>query len=90
MITEPYDFIEYNHKTLFFFRSEGAKGNILKGVIFTPSGENLWNLAFGDWRKGDIDDAVISNNHDIVKTFNTIAKIVYPFSDEFPTRQILI
>ncbi len=37
-----------------------------------------------------IDDSIISNNHDIVKLIGTIAKIVYDFSKAFPLSRIEI
>ena len=90
MIKESYNCFEFNNKTEFFFASEGTQGKILKGIVFTYIGNNLWNLAFGDVNYGDIDDSVISNNHDIIKLINTIAKVVYDFSNEYPLRHIII
>jgi hypothetical protein len=90
MINETYDIIALGQKPYFYFESEGEKGKIPKLIIFTPIGNNLWNLAFGDIKNGNIDDAVVSNNHDIVKIFNTIAKVVYEFSAENPNRRIRI
>ena len=90
MIKESYNCFEFNNKTEFFFASEGTQGKILKGIVFTYIGNNLWNLAFGDVNNGDIDDSVISNNHDIIKLINTIAKVVYDFSNEYPLRHIII
>ena len=90
MIKESYNCFDFNDKTEFFFASEGSQGRILKGIAFTYIENNLWNLAFGDVNHGDIDDSVISNNHDIVKLISTIAKVVYDFSNEYPLRHILI
>ena len=90
MIKESYNFFDFNDKTEFFFASEGSQGKILKGIVFTYFKDNLWNLAFGDVHNGDIDDSVVSNNHDIVKLISTIAKVVYEFSSKHPLRQILI
>jgi hypothetical protein len=47
-------------------------------------------MGFGDLNEGEIDDAVISNNNDIVKVIGTIAKILYDFSDKYPLRRIEI
>lgn len=90
MINDAYDYFPSSNKTLYFFESEGSQGKIRKVIIFTYAGKNLWNLAFGDLKNGDIDDSVISNNHDIVKLISTIAKAVYEFSAEFPKRAIII
>ncbi len=90
MINQSYEYVSLPNKSTFLFQSEGQKGTILKGILFTPLGNNLWNLAFGDVIDGDINDSVISNNHDLVKLFGTIAKVTYEFSDKYPTRQIHI
>jgi hypothetical protein len=90
MITESYNYIALSNNTYYYFESEGKQGKIPKLIIFTYLGKNFWNLAFGDMNKGDIDDSVISNNHDIVKIFSTIAKVVYEFSDTFPNQHIRI
>ena len=62
MINETYDYIVLPNKTFYAFRSDGQKGGILKGVLFSPITKNLWNLAFGDIINGDINDTIISNN----------------------------
>jgi hypothetical protein len=90
MITESYNYIAFANKTYYYFESEGIQGKIPKLIIFTYLGKNYWNLAFGDMHNGSINDSVVSNNHDIVKTFGTIAKVIYDFSDEFPKRHIRI
>ncbi|MDZ7879797.1 MAG: hypothetical protein U5L45_19115 [Saprospiraceae bacterium] len=50
----------------------------------------LWNLGFGDWKDGKIDNSVVSNNNDIVRVISTVAKIAYEFSGNFPQRIIQI
>ncbi len=90
MIKDSYDYLVFQNKTYYYFESEGKQGTIQKAIIFTLIEDDIWNLAFGDFHKGEIDDSVISNNHDIVKLFNTIAKAVYEFSAEFPKRHINI
>ena len=90
MIKESYRYFDINEKMQYFFASEGIQGKIIKSIVFTYSEENLWNLAFGDWHNGDIDDSIITNNHDIVKLISTIAKIVYDFSNDYPSRDIYI
>ncbi len=90
MIKESYDYIAFENKTYFYFESTGNQGIIRKVIVFTHREKNLWNLAFGDLGKGEIDDSIVSNNHDIVKIISTIAKVVYEFSDKFPSREIFI
>lgn len=90
MIKDSYDYFPSANKTLYFFESEGSQGKIHKVIIFTYAGKNLWNLAFGDLKNADIDDSVISNNHDIVKLISTIAKAVYEFSAEFLQESLLL
>ena len=90
MIKESYVYIDVKNKTHYVFQSEGQSGKILKAVVFTNLGERLWNLGFGDLQNGDIDNAIVSNNHDLVKVIGTVAKIAYEFSNNFPLRRILI
>ena len=90
MIKESYSYIAIGNKTLYYFESEGKHGTIPKAIIFTLYENNLWNLAFGDWHDGDIDDVIISNNYDIVKIIGTIANVVYDFSAKYPARHIYI
>lgn len=90
MLKETYFYVDSDDKTEYYFQSEGPQGKIMKKIIFTSIEEDLWNLAFGDLKNGEIDDSVISNNHDIVRVFNTIAKMVYEFSNKYPTRHIKI
>lgn len=90
MIKESYDFTRLGEKPYFYFESEGEQGIISKVIIFSYLEDESWNLAFGDLKGGDIDDSVISNNYDIVKLVSTIAKVVYEFSAEYPSRHIVI
>jgi hypothetical protein len=90
MITESYNYININDKVEYLFASRGEQGRIAKLVSFTHEKDDLWNLAFGDLINGQLNDSIISNNHDIVKIIGTVAKITYEFSTEFPLRQIRI
>jgi hydroxypyruvate isomerase len=90
MITDYYNYIDIKDKIEYLFTSKGKQGIIVKIVSFTFLEDNLWNLAFGDVHKGDFDDTVISNNHDITKIIGTVAKITYEFSAAFPSRNIHI
>jgi hypothetical protein len=90
MISDSYNYLSLENKTVYFFESDGEQGKIIKIVVFESIDETLWNLAFGDFNEGTINDSIVSNNNDIVKLIGTIAKIVYEFSVAFPLRQILI
>lgn len=90
MLKESYNYLASPDKTIYLFQSEGENGNIVKVIAFAPVGRNLWNVGFGDLHEEHVDDSVISNNHDIVKLISTVAKAIYEFSDEFPSRRIQI
>ena len=90
MVNEYYRFIDAENYTVFYFASEGTQGTVLKVVLFTLGEDNRWNLGFGDLRNGEIDDSIITNNHDIVKVMGTIAKIVYLFFEKYPDATIAI
>lgn len=90
MIIESYEYISVGDKPIFYFESEGKQGKIPKLILFTPLKKNLWNLGFGDIKEGQVDDSIISNNHDIVKVMGTIAKIIHAFLDENPSSHIRI
>jgi hypothetical protein len=90
MITDTYPFMASYNKTQYLFQSQGKQGKILKVVVFTHIGGDLWNLGFGDAYDGKIDDLVVSNNQDITKVISTVAQIAYAFFTDFPKRSIEI
>jgi hypothetical protein len=90
MIKEHYKYYAVKDKTFFFFESYGVQGKIIKVVEIREFEENRWNLGFGDWNKGVIDDKTISNNNDVVKVIGTVAKIAYDFFDNYPNATIII
>jgi len=47
-------------------------------------------LGFGDLDDGQIDDAVVSNNADLVKIMNTIASTLYSFTEQYPGSKVYI
>ena len=59
----------------FFFESKGKQGIVIKIVIFSDVGNGRYNLGFGDWHKGKLDDSIITNNYDVGLVMQTIAKI---------------
>lgn len=73
----------------FFFDSEGPKGKIRKGVIFSPAnafGSTYFNLGFGDLNEvtGELNDHSVSNNQDREKVLATVAATVLIFIEKFP------
>ena len=58
--------------------------------MFTPTQNGKWNLGFGDWRNDDVDDRVMTNNHDVVKVIGTVAKITYDFFKLYPDAVVVI
>jgi hypothetical protein len=89
MITESYPLLASKNNCRFFFESEGIQGKIVKIVLFTPMKDNRWNLGFGDWHKGEVDDLVVSNNQDIVKIMQTVVKAIYLFFEVYPQRIVV-
>lgn len=90
MITETYRYLSSKNKTQYFFESEGIQGKIIKVVLFTYIKDDIWNLGFGDWHKGNIDHWIVSNNNDLVKVIGTVAKIAYEFLEIHPNRSVEI
>ncbi len=68
------------------FYSEGPKGKIKKGIIYTEIENNLYNLAFGDWNevKQRIDDEARTNNNDRDKVLATVAWSIIDFINFHP------
>jgi hypothetical protein len=76
--------------TRFYFVSQGNKGNILKVIAFSQWEGNTWNLGFGDFRNGRIDDRVVSNNGDIGKVMQSVASSAFLFLEKYPELTIII
>ncbi len=51
---------------MYFFFSEGIRGKIAKGIVYSLIEGDLFNLSFGDWNEKiqDLDDSTRSNNGD--------------------------
>jgi methyltransferase-like protein len=90
MIEETYPYVPIKDTLFFGFISEGINGDIFKIVMFTPIKNGKWNLGFGDWKNNDVDDKVMTNNHDVVKVIGTVAKITYDFFKEYPNTVLVI
>ncbi len=78
------------NNTFFLFESIGEKGMIVKFVWFQNVHENVYNLAFGDFKDGGFDDEVVTNNNDTLKVLTTIVKSVYDFVQNYPGVEIRI
>jgi hypothetical protein len=74
----------------FEFLSEGPQGTIKKIVQYQHLGNNIFNLAFGDWDEElqDMVDNVRSNNHDRDKVLATVAYTVTSFIQHHPNATI--
>ena len=92
MLNEYYPFESIIDDAHFFFRSEGQEGIIFKIVALSPTKQGRWNLGFGDLnlKTGDIDDAVMSDNHDAAKVMRTVAKAAFVFLETYPERTVFI
>lgn len=90
MIHESYPLITDEKREVFIFESVGPKGRVRKIVIFDQIRADLWNLGFGDLLEQGWDDAVITNNGDLVRVISSVAQATYKFSEKWPERKILI
>ncbi|HZE84352.1 MAG TPA: hypothetical protein VE035_08575 [Puia sp.] len=75
----------------YLFSSEGIRGKIAKGVIYSRIERNLFNLGFGDWNEEhqELDDSNRSNNGDRDKVLATVAFTVFDFTNKYPDAQII-
>lgn len=90
MNLEKYPVIINENYNMYLFYSEGPRGRITKGVMYSQLGENLFNLSFGDWneQKQELDDFSISNNGDRDKVLTTVASTILNFIRKYPDAQI--
>ena len=79
-----------HHMYLFF--SEGPKGKIAKGVIYSQIGDDLYNLGFGDWNQEllQLNDSIRSNNGDRDKILATVAYTAQDFTNRLPKARLFI
>lgn len=77
----------------FEFHSDGPRGKIKKQVVFKAFREhpNVFNLGFGDVdENGEINDTVITNNHDSRKVLATVALTVLKFYEKHPDCYVFV
>ena len=87
-----YPVVTSDNPYVYTFISEGPKGKIAKGVIYTQLGENVYNLGFGDLNEdfSDLSDSSRSNNGDRDKVLTTVAFTALDFTGNFPEAAIFI
>lgn len=90
MNLDKYPIISDNEHMAYEFLSEGPNGTVKKVVFFQEIGDNLYNLAFGDWDeiKQKIDDKARSNNNDRDKVLATVASTVIDFIKYYPEASV--
>jgi hypothetical protein len=88
MKLDRYEFKSGDKFLTYEFLSEGPKGKIQKLIQFSLVNQNtlFFNLAFGDksLETGEINDMIITDNHDSEKVLATVVAAVYAFCDKFP------
>lgn len=72
------------------FISSGAKGNVAKRILITPTEiTGIYNLAFGDLTEdNEIDDYCISGNGDRNKVLGTVVDVVKAYTQRYPDRYV--
>ena len=91
MNLEKYSVLSDSNHIVYEFLSEGPNGTIKKVVFYQQIGDNLFNLAFGDWNEDEkkINDRIKSNNSDRDKVLATVASTVVDFVKYHPAAVIL-
>jgi hypothetical protein len=86
MNLNKYPVASSNEHRTYEFLSVGPNGYIKKYVYYEAYGDNLYNLAFGDWSEFEqgMNDKVRSNNHDRDKIIATVAGTVLEFIKYYP------
>lgn len=73
----------------FQFISEGPKGKIRKVVQFVQTqNKDIFNLSFGNLKKGFVEDDTTNDNKDRNKILATVAATVYEFTAQYPDKTI--
>ncbi|OJV15546.1 MAG: hypothetical protein BGO21_31685 [Dyadobacter sp. 50-39] len=79
---QPHYKIEYSiARKAYLFVSQGRHGCVDKVVTFQLIGNDIYNLAFGDWKRDDIefDDLVVTDNGDMEMVLSTVIEITKMF-----------
>ncbi|MCU0347123.1 MAG: hypothetical protein MUC59_09265 [Saprospiraceae bacterium] len=89
-ITNAYETTSLEDSTVFLFESVGIKGTVVKVVLFQHVLGNLYNLAFGDFLDGGLNDKTVTNNNDVSSVLSTVAKCVSDFLEKHPGSRLRI
>lgn len=84
---KPHYKVEYSvARKAYLFVSEGKHGNVYKVVKFQLIQNNMYNLAFGDWKEhsSDFDDLAVTDNGDMEMVLSTVIKITVMFLSANP------
>ena len=89
MDLDKYSIVSSKDHKFYEFYSEGPKGRIKKVIyyqILSRWGDNIFNLAFGDWMENAkrVNDKIITNNNDRQKILATVASTVIEFIKYHP------
>ena len=90
MIKDSYPLLSEPMHRMYMFKSVGTQGVVNKMIVFQKIAGTRYNLSFGDFKGGRIDDEVITNNGDLVKVISTVAQSVYLFFEHYPDASIEI
>jgi hypothetical protein len=90
MNLEKYSITSDHHHLTYEFLSQGPNGTIKKVVQYQKIGEDVYNLALGDWDEANqkINTNVRSNNDDRDKVLTTVASTVIDFIKYYPAATI--
>lgn len=79
---QPHYKIEYSiARKAYLFVSQGRHGCVDKVVTFQLISNDIYNLAFGNWKRDDIefDDLVVTDNGDMEMVLSTVIEITKMF-----------
>jgi hypothetical protein len=82
--------VERLNSHIYQFYSNGVRGSFEMIIIYSPQGNNIYNLGFGVWNESlkEVDDFVEIRNGDTEKILATVAQTTLDFLFENPTISI--
>jgi hypothetical protein len=90
MVREHYPLLPFTNGDVYFFISDGEQGKLPMVVMFEHVEANSYNLAFGVWEDGEMNDKSLTGNKDVYKVISTVAATVYEFVQINPRAKIEI